>query len=158
MSLENFNNLVNGNLMDIEDLPDFVNPATGTYKLLSVKAELGERDASKTKSKQAEGEIVLQVQVAEVLEENPTEEQLAAVGNLASFRFYGEFGVKQFKKLFAEMSQQLNLGSVADVITHLNNGQEFGGVLNQRSMEDQNSTAVPKERKYFTDLKLATLI
>lgn len=156
MSLEQFNALLNGNIDDIEDLPDFVNPDTGSYVGTTTKCEFGERDNKKTQEK--DGEIVLHLQITAVGEENPTPEQEAAIGNVAGFRFYGEFGAKQFKKLFGETAKQLNLTSLAEVVQHLNNGQDLGVMLKKRVVPQPAVNGVAVDPAVFTDLKAVVLV
>lgn len=155
MSLENFNALINGNMADIEDLPDFVNPATGTYAAASVKCELGERDGKQGK----EGEIKIQFSITAVLEEVPTAEQEACIGNVASARFYGEYGVKQFKKLFAESSATLGFTSIGEMINHLNNGQEFALMFKQRvvKVDAAKQPLAVADWNYYSDVILVAL-
>lgn len=155
MSLENFNALVNGNMSDIEDLPDFCNPPTGAYLLLATKATLGERDGKNGK----EGELVIQAQVVSCLEDTPSDEQAACAGNLVSFKFFGEFGAKQFKKLFGDVAVQLGLPTIADTLNHMNNGMEFVGMLKSRVVTvDAAKQPLPVDQyKHYTDLKLVTL-
>lgn len=155
MSLENFNALLNGNIDDIEDLPDFVNPDTGSYIGTTTKCEFGERDNKKTGEK--DGEIVLHVQITAVGEENPTADQEAAVGNVAGFRFYGEYGAKQFKKLFGELAKQLNLTSLSEVVQHLNNGQDLAVMLKKRVVPQAPVNGVAVDPAVFTDLKAVIL-
>lgn len=155
MSLENFNALLNGAIDDIEDLPDFVNPDTGSYIGTTTKCEFGERDNKKTQEK--DGEIVLHVQITAVGEETPTADQESAVGNVAGFRFYGEYGAKQFKKLFGEMAKQLNLSTLAEVVQHLNNGQDLAVVLKKRVVPQPAVNGVAVDPAVFTDLKAVIL-
>jgi hypothetical protein len=147
---------LNGNIDDIEDLPDFINPATGSYLGTVTKCEFGERDNKKTQQK--DGEIVLQVQITGVGEDSPTEEQAAAVGNVAGFRYYGEFGIKQFKKQFIDLAKQLNLGSVSEVVTHLNNGQDIGLMIKQRIVPNPPVNGVAVDPSVFSDLKAVVLV
>ena len=155
MSYENFNALLNGEINDIEDLPDFVNPPTGGYVGTVVKCEFGEWENKKKKI--TDGEITLQIQVTACMEDSPTDEMSAAIGNVVGFRFYGEFGVKQFKKLFKEAAEGLTITSLVDLITHLNNGQDLAVILKQRVQANPPVNGVDTDPSVFTDLKAVVL-
>lgn len=160
--LELFNALLEGDIDAIEDLPDFVNPATGTYILLSTKAEVGERDTKDKKTGEAgkDGQIKVQFQITSVLEAAPTEQQLECVGNLTSQTFYGEFGVKQFKKLFGASVASLGYsgtGAMGTFIQALNNGVEFAGTFQRRYGQESIVNGEKQPAPVFSDLKAIML-
>jgi hypothetical protein len=154
--------LLEGDIDAIEDLPDFVNPATGSYILLSTKAEVSERE---TKDKQTgetgkDGQIKIQFQITSVLEANPTEQQQECVGNLTSQTLYGEFGIKQFKKLFGPSVAALGIsgpGAMGTFIEQLNNGIEFAATFQRRYGQETvvNGEKVPAP--VYSDLKSIVL-
>jgi hypothetical protein len=160
--LELFNALLEGDIDAIEDLPDFVNPATGSYILLSTKAEVGERDIKDKQTGEAgkDGQIKLQFQITSVLETTPTEAQLECVGNLTSQTLYGEFGVKQFKKLFGASVAALGFsgpGAMSQFLQALNNGVEFAATFQRRYGQETvvNGEKVPAP--VYSDLKSIVL-
>lgn len=160
--LELFNTLLSGDLDAIEDLPDFVNPATGTYMLLSTKAEIGEREFTDkaTGNKYMDGVVKMQFQITGVLEATPTEEQTGHVGNLTSQSYSGEYGVKQMKKLFGPTLAALNIsgeGALQRFVDTLNNGVEFAATFQRRYGEEKVINGETQPRPVYSDLKAIML-
>lgn len=163
LKLEQFNSLLAGDIDAIEDLPDFFNPYSGAYVILSTKAEIGERETKDklTGETVTDGVIKLQFQVTASLEgEAATEEQKAAIGNLTSLQFFGEYGVKQFKKLFLPVIQEMALtgeGAMTRFIDALNNGVEFNAVFQHRYGEEKIVNGEKQPAPRFSDIKAIML-
>lgn len=160
--LEVFNSLLSGDLDAIEDLPDYVNPATGTYLLLSTKAEIADREFTDkaTGVKYVDGVVKVQFQITGVLEATPTEEQLSHVGNLTSVQYSGEYGIKQIKKLYGPTLAALNIsgeGALQRFVDALNNGIEFAGTFQRRYGEEKIINGEAQPRPVYSDIKAILL-
>lgn len=162
IKLDQFNAMLAGDIDAIEDLPDFINPVTGGYTILSTKAEIAERE-SKDKDTGAavkDGVIKLQFSVVACLEATPTEAQQEAVNNVYGASFYGDFGLKQFKKLFSPVIKELGFtgeGAMLRFIDAMNNGVEFNAMFQHRYGDEKIVNGEKQPAQRFSDIKAIVL-
>ena len=112
--LELFDNLIMSQWDDIEDLPDFVTPPLGDYLFEITKCEKG------TSKDKTQGAIKIIGALKEVVElARPDEDVAPPIGSLCGAAYYGELGVKRFKKIFKDAAIALGANSPAEMIETL---------------------------------------
>lgn len=131
--------MLDGNLNDVADVPDYVTPPEGNYTL-------GISDVALDKRKNKDGtetpQIVLTYVVSETKE---TKGMPVADGSLFSERFtYNEDGLKYFKRAAKNILNvsDLNGVTVRDIFATLKDSAPFTAVIShsQSKSEDGNTT------------------
>ena len=146
-NVELFNTLVSGDVSNIEDLPDYINPVPGTYAVRVVKSEAVVDDEND------KAYIGMGYTLSHVLEvANPADADTAgayAEGSPISERFYGEFGVKKFKKCFAQPMEAMNCQSIAEFLEQADGADLVVTISNRKDKEDPT--------KVYSETRLAVL-
>lgn len=149
MSIELMNALLAGDMDEIEDLPDFGNPATGSYMFKGVKAELGEKESN---DGTVEGVLKVIFKVESCLEEEPTPEQQASVGILYSLNYRGENGVARFKRDFRSVGEALGTRHLMDVVEAINNELEMAGAVKRNTLPGKVVNGEKQDDRQFTNI------
>ena len=141
LTAEQFLAMVDGDVNNIENLPDYIQPVPGTYMVAVDKSEVGGVE---------DGKPFINVQLRLI----STVEQTGEVaeyteGSPMGFRFYGDMGIKRFKKLFTPVFEQTGAGTISQLLDAMP-GMELGIVTSQRKDRDD------PEKKY-ADLKLVVM-
>lgn len=121
--------LLNTNWEEIENLPDFVAPQNGSYKFVVEKAEV------KTDEDNDKISVLVIMSIKETVETDVPMETPYPEGTLCSLRYFGEFGVKLFKKDWSHVQEAIGAASPAEVIDQLA-GLEVFGTMRQRKDKD----------------------
>lgn len=130
MSNAQLDALLNCNLSDIEDLPDFARLPMGAFKLKGVKSEVGE-------TKKKEGKINFIFSLTEVVEVSPEHAaDVPPVGSLTSFQYSGEFGVKKFKKIFLDVLNAANCTTISQFMDQFDSLEFLCTVKSRADKED----------------------
>ena len=128
-NIDIMNAMLSGSIDDVEDLPDFINPVPGSYMLSIQKASF------ETNDKEDKAFINLVFGINSIIEQ-PGEQEEYPEGSLFSVRYYGEFGVKKFKKIYAQLFEALNASSGAELLDQLEGLEIAATVTNRRDKDD----------------------
>lgn len=146
MAILDLDAMLTQNLDTVEDLPDYVMPPTGIYKLSIADASVTILEAKEGKEKSARMVIEYKVEATvEVKDELPV-----ADGSLFSERFtYSEQGLQYFKRqakqiLGVESLEGISLGEILDA---LKTNPVFDAVVT-KSHSAANPNAVPPVPEY----------
>lgn len=105
---------LNASWDDIEDLPEYINPPTGSYKCLIEKAELKEPNA---KQEVPEPSIRVHLEITEVMECDAEEQPKA--GSKVMFTYKGKKGVQNFKKQFLPLAAAISATGPMELIDRM---------------------------------------
>jgi hypothetical protein len=133
---------------DIEDVPDYVQLVSGSYKGVVTAASI--EAITGTEGREDVGISKLTVQITECLEEGAVTE--GVVGGLAGFGFVGETGKKFIKKSMWEVIQTLGVTNIADLWEQLPGKEVLFVVKNTYSKPDAEGN-----KKTFSNLQVVTL-
>lgn len=138
---EEFLALVSGDISNIADLPDFIQPIPGTYMVGIDKAEVAGVEDNKPY-------IDIKMRLISIVEQTSGAEEYPE-GSPLGFRFYGDMGIKRFKKLMAPLFEATGTNTIGALLDAMPN-MEVGIVTSQRKDKDD-------ETKKYTDLKLVVI-
>lgn len=130
-NIDLMNSLLNTSFDDIEDLPDFVTPVPGAYNLGCVKAEFV------TDEENDKAFVNIVWQILGVVEQEKDKVDYPE-GTLFGTRYYGEFGIKKFKKIYAALIEQLNCSNAAELIDQMENAEVLAIVTNRSDKDDKS--------------------
>lgn len=148
-SVELFDALLGADIESIEDLPDFVQPPSGDYRLLFESAEKG---VSKDKTK---GQIRGTFIVAETIElQKPEEDASVPEGSKFSQMWTGKLGIQLMKKLFEPSFEQLGVRNLADFIEQAQGMEFICTVSNRQDPEKVDELGNPLK---YASIKAAIL-
>lgn len=122
--------MLDGNLTNVPDVPDFVTPPPGTYQIKVENAELTDTAKDKEGNKIVRMEITLSV--ASTLELADAKDLPVADGSMFSERFqYSEDGLKYFKRFAKNVLNvpDLNDVSLRDILATLKDAPIFKAVI-----------------------------
>lgn len=139
--LAQFNALVEGNINDVEDLPDYATFGAGSYTVRGAAAKLNTD----------KGSVNFTFEKLSLVEkaDGTTDEEVPADGALLGVSFFGKFGVQKFKKLFAPHMTTLGCESVVQFLDQFEN-TSWIVVLTKRA-DDK------KEGKFYNDIAAIAL-
>jgi hypothetical protein len=142
LTKEQFLALVETNIDNIADLPEYINPVPGTYIVGVDKAEVKDMDTDKP--------YIHVGLLYKATQEQTGEQAEYAEGSPLGFRYYGELGIKRFKKHFQPVFEATSSTTISELLDRMS-GMELGIVTTQRKDKDD------PEKKY-TDLKLVVVV
>lgn len=140
-------NILDGNLAQTEDVPDYVNPPAGLYQLKLLDAKLEKftlkKKAGVRDSDQQSARIKFQYEIVEVLD---TKELPPAAGSLFSESFMAnEDGLKYFKKQAKAILNVADFGdtSIRDILDGLKDAEFKAAISIRKSGEFENTVVRP---------------
>lgn len=127
-----FTGLMGTSWDDIENLPDFANPVNGNYLMQVSKAEV------RIDEENDKASIGIICALVETVETDVPLETPYPEGTLVSFRYFGDFGIKKFKKDFNQVREALGASTPEELLDMLE-GTTVMGTLRQRPDRDDPS-------------------
>lgn len=137
-----FDAMLDTDVDNIEDLPEFETFAPGAYMLQAGKVKLVPADPSKEK----DGGVMLMFSNAGVMElADPEGTEAAKEGALISASFYGEFGIKRLKAVFGDAMASVGANTLREFLDQFE-GLTFAAAVQNR--KDKNDPT-----KVYNDIK-----
>lgn len=124
--LAQFNALLDVNIDDIEDLPEYASFEPAAYTMRGTKAAINAEKGSIN--------FTFEKLSLVELEDGANAEAVPADGALLGSNFYGKFGIQKMKKLFKPTMDKLGYTSVTQLVDGFEN-LEFVVVLSKREHE-----------------------
>lgn len=139
--LAQFMALAEGDINDIEDLPEYATFEAGTYNVRGSGAKLNAEKGAVNLSM----ELVAMVELAD--DANP--EAVPAAGSLLGSNYYGKFGLQKMKKVFKPVMDVLGTSSVVGLLDQFENLDLLVVLTKRVDKED--------DKKFYNDIAAVML-
>lgn len=138
-----FNALLNVNITDIEDLPDFATFPVGTYRLKGSSAKIDQEGGSL-------GHVLELVELVSPAEGvDPELYAKLEAGTLTSVKYFGAFGIQKWKQAWGQSAAAAGATNIAEWVDQFGN-LEFIVTLGVRTDKEDKT-------KKYQDVVLAVL-